>query len=102
MEQFNEAFYLLSRLNLNKLDSFGYRDFSEASLELASKMIRANLKSAKTARALLQKVTIRNNRADHASYLKLADSLRIQVLFQWIQYPIHHPESGQVLLLKLQ
>jgi hypothetical protein len=81
MEQFNEAFYLLSRLNLNKLDSFGYRDFSEASLELASKMIRANSKSAKTARALLQKVTIRNNSADHASYLKLADSLRIQGLY---------------------
>ena len=81
MEQFNEAFYLLSRLNLNKLDSFGYRDFSEASLELASKMIRANSKSAKTARALLQKVTIRNNSADHASHLKLADSLRIQGLY---------------------
>jgi len=55
MEQYNEAFYLLSRLNLNKLDSYGYRDFSEASLELASKMIRANSKSAKIARALLQK-----------------------------------------------
>jgi tetratricopeptide (TPR) repeat protein len=81
MEQFNEAFYLLSRLNLNKLDSYGYRDFSEASLELASKMIRANSKSAKIARALLQKVTIRNNSADHASYLKLADSLRTQGLY---------------------
>ncbi len=81
MEQYNEAFYLLSRLNLNKLDSYGYRDFSEASLELASKMIRANSKSAKIARALLQKVTIRNNSADHASYLKLADSLRKQGLY---------------------
>lgn len=81
MEQFNEAFYLLSRLNLNKLDSYGYRDFSEAALELASKMIRADPKSAKIARALLQKVTIRNNSADHASYLKLADSLRTQGLY---------------------
>ena len=80
MEQYNEAFYLLSRLNLNKLDSFGYRDFSEASLELASKMIRSNPKAAKIARALLQKVSIRNNSADHASYLKLADSLRTQGL----------------------
>ncbi len=81
MEQFNEAFYLLSRLNLNKLDSYGYRDFSEASLELASKMIQANSKSAKVARALLQKVSIRNNSADHASYLKLADSLRLKGLY---------------------
>jgi tetratricopeptide (TPR) repeat protein len=81
MEQYNEAFYLLSRLNLNKLDSYGYRDFSEASLDLASKMIRANAKSAKIARALLQKVTIRNNSADHASYLKLADSLRTKGLY---------------------
>lgn len=81
MEQYNEAFYLLSRLNLNKLDSYGYRDFSEASLELASKMIRADPESAKIARALLQKVTIRNNSADHASYLKLADSLRTQGLY---------------------
>lgn len=81
MEQYNEAFYLLSRLNLNKLDDFGYRDFSEASLELAGKMIQANPKSAKIARALLQKVTIRNNSADHASYLKLADSLRQKGLY---------------------
>ena len=81
MEQFDEAFYILSRLNLNKLDSFGYRDFSEASLGLASKMIQANSKSAKIARALLQKVTIRNNSADHASYLKLADSLRTKGLY---------------------
>ena len=81
MEQYNEAFYLLSRLNLNKLDGFGYRDFSEASLELAGKMIQANPKSAKIARALLQKVTIRNNSADHASYLKLADSLRQKGLY---------------------
>ena len=81
MEQYNEAFYLLSRLNLNKLDSYGYRDFSEASLELASKMIRSNPQSAKIARALLQKVTIRNNSADHASYLKLANSLRTQGLY---------------------
>jgi tetratricopeptide (TPR) repeat protein len=81
MEQYNEAFYLLSRLNLNKLDGYGYRDFSEASLDLASKMIRANAKSAKIARALLQNVTIRNNSADHASYLKLADSLRTKGLY---------------------
>ena len=81
MEQYNEAFYLLSRLNLNKLDSYGYRDFSEASLDLASKMIRSNPQSAKIARALLQKVTIRNNSADHASYLKLANSLRTQGLY---------------------
>ena len=81
MEQYNEAFYLLSRLNLNKLDSYGYRDFSEASLDLASKMIQANAKSAKIARALLQKITIRNNSADHASYLKLADSLRTKGLY---------------------
>ena len=44
-------------------------------------MIQANSKSAKIARALLQKVTIRNNSADHASYLKLADSLRTKGLY---------------------
>ena len=49
MEQYNEAFYLLSRLILNKLDGFGYRDFSEAALDLVGKMIRANPQSAKLA-----------------------------------------------------
>ena len=64
------------------MDGFGYRDFSEASLDLASKMIRANSKSAKIARALLQKsIRFDNNSADHASYLKLADSLRTQGLY---------------------
>lgn len=81
MEQFEEAFYILSRLKLSKLDEFGYREFSELSLELAGKMIAANPKSAKIARALLQKVTIRNNTGDHAAYLKLADSLREQKLY---------------------
>ena len=81
MEQYNEAFYLLSRINLNKLDGFGYRDFSEAALDLVGKMIRANPQSAKLARALLQRITIRDNSADHASYLKLADSLRSQGLY---------------------
>ena len=81
MEQYNEAFYLLSRINLNKLDGFGYRDFSEAALDLVGRMIRSNPKSAKVARALLQRITIRDNSADHASYLKLADSLRAQGLF---------------------
>ena len=81
MEQFDEAFYILSRLKLSILDEFGYREFSELSLELAGKMIAANPKSAKMARALLQKVTIRNNTGDHAAYLKLADSLRTQGLY---------------------
>lgn len=81
MEQYNEAFYILSRLKLSKLDEYGYREFSELSLELAGKMISANPKSAKIARALLQKVTIRNNSGDHAAYLKLADSLREQKLY---------------------
>jgi hypothetical protein len=67
MEQYNEAFYLLSRINLNKLDGFGYRDFSEAALDLVGRMIRANPKSAKVARALLQRITIRDNSADHLS-----------------------------------
>ena len=44
-------------------------------------MIRANPQSAKLARALLQRITIRDNSADHASYLKLADSLRSQGLY---------------------
>jgi tetratricopeptide (TPR) repeat protein len=81
MEQFDEAFYVLSRLNLTKLDEFGYREFSEAALTLAGKMIVADAKSAKSARALLQKVSIRDNTGDHASYLKLADSLRSQGLY---------------------
>ena len=81
MEQFDEAFYVLSRLNLTKLDEYGYREFSEEALNLAGKMISADAKSAKSARALLQKVSIRDNTGDHASYLKLADSLRAQGLY---------------------
>ena len=37
MEQFDEAFYVLSRINLTKLDEFGYREFSEEALNLAGK-----------------------------------------------------------------
>jgi tetratricopeptide (TPR) repeat protein len=81
MEEFDEAFYVLSRINLTKLDEFGYREFSEEALNLAGKMISADAKSAKSARALLQRVSIRNNTGDHASYLKLADSLRAQGLY---------------------
>jgi tetratricopeptide (TPR) repeat protein len=81
MEQFDEAFYVLSRLKLNLLDEFGYREFSEAALDLAGKMIATDPKSAKMARALLQKVTIRDNSGDHAAYLKLANSLREQGLY---------------------
>ena len=81
MDQLNEAFYVLARLNLMKLDEFGYREFSEASLDLAGKLISQNPKSAKTARALLQRVQIRDDSGDHASYLKLANSLRDQGLF---------------------
>jgi len=81
MDQFDEAFYVLSRINLTKLDEFGYREFSEEALNLAGKMISADAKSAKSARNLLQKVSIRDNTGDHASYLKLADSLRAQGLY---------------------
>jgi tetratricopeptide (TPR) repeat protein len=81
MEQFNEAFYLLSRLNLTKLDEYGYREFSESALELCGKMISANPDSAKASRALLQRITIRDDRADHESYLRLVDSLRSQGLY---------------------
>lgn len=81
MEQYQEAFYLLSRLNLGKLDEFGYRDFSEAALELCGKMIAANPDSAKASRALLQRITIRDNTGDHLSYLAMADSLRREGLY---------------------
>ena len=80
-EHDNEAFYLLSRLNLSRLDGYGYRDFSEAALELCGKMIVSNPDSAKASRALLQRISIRDNSADHASYLRLADSLRQQGLY---------------------
>lgn len=80
MEKLDEAFYILARINLSKLDEFGFREFSEASLSLAGKMIIANPKSAKTARALLQRVQIRDDSADHASYLELANSLRAKGL----------------------
>ena len=80
MEKLDEAFYILARINLSKLDGFGFREFSEASLSLAGKMIIANPKSAKTARALLQRVQIRDDSADHASYLELANSLRAKGL----------------------
>lgn len=81
MEQFNEAFYLLSRLNLARLDEYGYRDFSEAALELCGKMIAANPNSAKASQALLKRISIRDNSSDHASYLRLADSMRSQGLY---------------------
>ena len=81
MEQYAEAFHVLSRLNLSKLDEFGYREFSELALDLAGKMIVSNPKSAKTARSLLQLVTIRDDSGDHASYLQLVDSLRRQGLY---------------------
>jgi tetratricopeptide (TPR) repeat protein len=81
MEQYQEAFYLLSRLNLSKLDEFGYRDFSELALELCGRMIASNPNSAKASRALLQRVTIRDNSGDHMSYLNMADSLRREGLY---------------------
>ena len=81
MEKLDEAFYVLARLNLSKLDEFGFREFSEASLDLAGKMIISNPKSAKTARSLLQRVQIRDDSGDHASYLKLANSLRAKGLY---------------------
>ena len=81
MEQYQEAFYLLSRLNLSKLDEFGYRDFSELALELCGRMIASNPSSAKASRALLQRVTIRDNSGDHISYLNMADSLRREGLY---------------------
>ena len=56
MEQFNEAFYLLSRLNLTKLDEYGYREFSECALELCGKMIAANPDSAKASRAFFNEL----------------------------------------------
>jgi len=81
MEQYNEAFYILSRLNLARLDEYGYRDFSEAALELCGKMIAANPDSGKASLALLKRISIRDNSGDHASYLRLADSLRTQGLY---------------------
>jgi len=81
MGQLAEAFYVLSRLNLSKLDDFGFREFSESALELCGKMIAVNASSAKSSRALLQRVTIRDNSGDHEAYLKLADSLRQQGLY---------------------
>jgi len=74
MEQYNEAFYILSRLNLARLDEYGYRDFSEAALELCGKMIAANPDSGKASLALLKRISIRDNSGDHASYLRLAFS----------------------------
>ena len=82
LEQYSEAFYILSRLNLSQLDGFGYREFSEAALDLAGKMIRANPKSAKVALALLKRVNIRDDNGDHESYLRLANSLRQQGLYK--------------------
>ena len=73
---------LLSRLNLSQLDDYGYREFSDAALDLAGKMIRANPKSAKVSLALLKRVNIRDDSGDHESYLRLANSLRKQGLYK--------------------
>ena len=82
LEQYSEAFYILSRLNLSQLDGYGYREFSEAALDLAGKMIRANPKSAKVSLALLNRVSIRDDSGDHQAYLNLANSLRKQGLYK--------------------
>ena len=82
LEQYSEAFYILSRLNLNQLDGFGYREFSDAALDLAGKMIKANPKSAKVTLALLKRVNIRDDSGDHEAYLRLANSLRQQGLYK--------------------
>ncbi len=65
MEQYNEALSLLYKLNLKRLDDYEYREFSEAALDLAGKMIATNPKAAPHVRVLLAKVNIRNNGADH-------------------------------------
>ena len=67
---------------MGQLDGFGYREFSEAALDLAGRMIRANPKSAKVSLALLGRVSIRDDSGDHESYLKLANSLRKQGLYK--------------------
>jgi tetratricopeptide (TPR) repeat protein len=82
MKQFEEAYYILERINLSKLDKFGYREFSEAALELCGQMISANPKMAEKSLGLLAKVSIRaDNSDDHASYLNLCDALRKQGLY---------------------
>lgn len=82
LEQYSEAFYVLSRLNLSQLDDFGYREFSDSALDLAGKMIKANPKSAKVSLALLKRVNIRDDSGDHEAYLRLANSLRQQGLYK--------------------
>ena len=67
---------------MGQLDGFGYREFSDAALDLAGKMIRANPKSAKVSLALLKRVSIRDDSGDHESYLRLANSLRKQRLYK--------------------
>ena len=82
LQQYSEAFYILSRLNLSQLDEFGYREFSDSALDLAGKMIQANPKSAKVSLALLKRVNIRDDSGDHEAYLRLANSLRLQGLYK--------------------
>ena len=83
MEQFNEALSLLYKLNLKRLDDYEYREFSEAALDLAGKMIATNPKAAPHVRVLLAKVNIRNNGADHEAYKELCDTLRQKKLYQY-------------------
>ncbi len=83
MEQYNEALSLLYKLNLKRLDDYEYREFSEAALDLAGKMIAVNPKAAPHVRVLLAKVNIRNNGADHEAYKELCDTLRKKKLYQY-------------------
>ena len=83
MEQYNEALTLLYKLNLKRLDDYEYREFSEAALDLAGKMIAANPKAAQHVRVLLAKVNIRNNGADHEAYKELCDTFREKQLYQY-------------------
>lgn len=82
MKKFDEAYYILERINLGKLDKFGYREFSESALTLCGQMIAENPKLAEKSLGLLSKVSIRaDNSDDHASYLNLCDALRNQGLY---------------------
>ena len=75
-------FIYFSRINLNKLDGFGYRDFSEAALDLVGRMIRPTQSLQRLPVHFFRELLYVDNSADHASYLKLRDSLRAQGLYQ--------------------
>ena len=80
MEQLDEAFYLLSRLNLARLDEYGSVIFPRQ-VGVVWKNDCGQSKFGQGIPSLIEANINWDNSSDHASYLRLADSMRSQGLY---------------------